>query len=293
MGMIFINRNRQSLGQFTEQEVADGLQSGRFLPDDLAWQEPMESWQPLSTFNNLPAASPAGSVAATAADSMVESVVESAGVEPAWEREGAFFARMFGTVRDVVTKPVAVFRDLKRDGGYGKPLTFYVLIGWITGAVGILYQAAVAMVNPAMVTGDAAGAASVSGPMLVGILIGTAVLLPVFLVIGAFVWSGIFHVALMVVGGAKGTFETTFRAITYATGATSVGQVLPLCGSYITMIASLVYSVIALKEAHKTDLWRPIVALLIVVLLCCGVIFGVGVLAGAGAAAAAGAAGNQ
>jgi hypothetical protein len=54
MAMIFVNRDRQSLGQFTEQEVSNGLESGRFLPDDLGWQEGMESWQPLSSLANLP-----------------------------------------------------------------------------------------------------------------------------------------------------------------------------------------------------------------------------------------------
>jgi len=57
MGMIHINRNRQSLGQFDEQDVADGLKSGKFLPDDLAWQEPMTEWKPLAGFASLPAPS--------------------------------------------------------------------------------------------------------------------------------------------------------------------------------------------------------------------------------------------
>ena len=57
MGMIYINRNRQSLGQFDEHDVADGLKRGKFLPDDLAWQEPMESWKPLAEFTSLPAPS--------------------------------------------------------------------------------------------------------------------------------------------------------------------------------------------------------------------------------------------
>ena len=57
MAMIFINRNRQSLGQFDEQDVADGLKSGKFLPEDLAWQEPMDSWKPLAEFSNLPSPS--------------------------------------------------------------------------------------------------------------------------------------------------------------------------------------------------------------------------------------------
>ena len=54
MGMIFINRDRTSLGQFTEQEVSNALGSGEILPTDLAWKEGMETWQPLSTFTDLP-----------------------------------------------------------------------------------------------------------------------------------------------------------------------------------------------------------------------------------------------
>lgn len=54
MALIHINRNRENLGKFTDQDVADGLQSGKFLPTDLAWQEPMPAWQELSTFKDLP-----------------------------------------------------------------------------------------------------------------------------------------------------------------------------------------------------------------------------------------------
>jgi len=52
--MIFVNRDRRSLGQFTEQEVSNGLNSGELLPEDLAWQEGMAAWAPLSTFTHLP-----------------------------------------------------------------------------------------------------------------------------------------------------------------------------------------------------------------------------------------------
>jgi len=52
--MIHINRNRENIGQFSAQEVADGLKNGRFLPGDLAWRDPMPAWEPLSTFTDLP-----------------------------------------------------------------------------------------------------------------------------------------------------------------------------------------------------------------------------------------------
>lgn len=54
MAMIHINRDSENIGKFNDQDVADGLKSGRFLPTDLAWREPMTNWAPLSTFTDLP-----------------------------------------------------------------------------------------------------------------------------------------------------------------------------------------------------------------------------------------------
>jgi hypothetical protein len=52
--MIHVNRDSENIGKFNDQDVADGLKSGRFRPTDLAWREPMTSWAPLSTFTDLP-----------------------------------------------------------------------------------------------------------------------------------------------------------------------------------------------------------------------------------------------
>lgn len=265
--MIFINRNRQSLGQFTEQEVADGLKSGQFLPDDLAWKETMESWQPLSTFTDLPAAS-----ASVPPLVVSEPAGEQApAVEPAWERGagGLSFGAAFESVKEILSKPGPVFRGMPTGGGYGKPLKFYVLVGWITGAIAIIYQACASAINPEMFVGPEAK--NVPMPALIGIFVGFAIILPVFLIIGSFVSAGVMHLALMVVGGAKKPFEATYRALAYASGAASVAQLLPICGSYLYTIVSLVYSVIALKEAHRTEVWRPIVAIILVIVFCCGI----------------------
>ena len=285
MAMIFINRNRQSLGQFNPQEVADGLQSGQFLPTDLAWQEPMESWQPLASFSNLPAPTPAGAqrVAPLTANQPDPVHDAPAVIEPAWERDDSagFFARMIETVKQVFTKPTETFKAMPCEGGYGKPLKFYILITWATSAVAIMYQAAASLINPAMFVGEEAK--NMPSWALLGIFGVVIVLMPVFLLIGSFVSAGLMHVALLVVGGAKKPFETTFRAIAYAQGATSALQLLPICGGTIYSIASLVYTVIALKESHRTDLWRPIVAIVLLLLVFCGIIFGL-VAFGAGMA---------
>lgn len=50
---IHIGRNGQSLGIFNEEQVRDGLEQGTFLGTDLAWQEGMGDWKPLSSFSIL------------------------------------------------------------------------------------------------------------------------------------------------------------------------------------------------------------------------------------------------
>jgi len=55
MGLIFVNRDGKSHGQLTEQELSNGIASGEILPTDLAWRDGMETWQAVSTFEDLPA----------------------------------------------------------------------------------------------------------------------------------------------------------------------------------------------------------------------------------------------
>jgi len=47
---IHIGRGSANLGTFSEAEVREGLQSGRFFLTDLGWREGLESWKPLAQF---------------------------------------------------------------------------------------------------------------------------------------------------------------------------------------------------------------------------------------------------
>jgi uncharacterized protein DUF4190/uncharacterized protein DUF4339 len=58
MAMIHVNRGATSLGVFSEEEVREGLRTGRFAPSDIGWGEGMANWQPLSQFPELAAAAP-------------------------------------------------------------------------------------------------------------------------------------------------------------------------------------------------------------------------------------------
>jgi hypothetical protein len=59
MAMIHVNRGATSLGVFSEEEVREGLRTGRFALSDIGWREGMATWQPLSQFPELAGAAPA------------------------------------------------------------------------------------------------------------------------------------------------------------------------------------------------------------------------------------------
>jgi hypothetical protein len=45
---IYITRNGQQLGPFTDSDLREKIASGQFTPNDLGWYEGMADWQPLS-----------------------------------------------------------------------------------------------------------------------------------------------------------------------------------------------------------------------------------------------------
>ena len=271
MAMIHINRNRENLGKFNEQEVADGLKTGRFLPTDLAWREPMPTWQPLSTFTDLPEPSSEESVQIPVHGLPSESTEN---IEPAWERaSGLSLGAAIETVRQVFSNPKTTFQNLPPTGGLGRPLFFYTLVGWISGGTAIFYQITAASINPEMFLGEAAKGLTQGTIVAAGIAV--VLFLPLFLIAGAFIWAAIVHLFLMITGASRHGFEATFRALAYSSGATSMLQLVPLCGGYLYPVAHLVYGVIALKEVHRTDLWRVVLSMVLILLLCCGALVGI------------------
>jgi hypothetical protein len=107
------------------------------------------------------------------------------------------------------------------------------------------------------------------------------ILAPVFVVIGTFISSAILHVCLMIVGGAKQTFETTFRVVCFAEGSASPLLVIPFCGGLIAGIWKIVLYCIGLARAHETDTGRAVLAVVLPVVVCCGGVLLIAMMFGA------------
>jgi len=299
MAKFHLNRDRQSLGQFTPQEVADGLRDGKFLPTDLVWREGMESWQALSSITDLP---PPLEVADASLEPVAEGTpalpvtapTETGTVEPAWERRAAlgFFPALIETLRQVLLEPGATFSVMKREGGISSPLIYWLIMGTATGIVVKLYNFALIHGGQSYLPASFPGVPSAEWATIKSQLaaqtpvnlILSLLLTPVGVLIGAFIGSGINHLCLMIVGGANKPFEVTFRALAYAVGSSSLLLLLPGCGGLIYIVWALVVSIIALQRAHECATWKAALGVLLPVLVCCFCIAGIAAMAGFSAA---------
>jgi len=271
MFRIHVARNHKSIGQFSAEEVAEGLQTGEFLPTDLAWRDPMDAWKPLAEFTDLPQVE----ISVPLPPSLPEvAVAPPIVIEPAWERraEVGWVAGLIQTVQQVLAAPAATFKVMKCEGGFGTPLWFHVILLALTTWVAIAYQMAALKVNPDAVLGTMAS--QITPEEMQGSLIIFLALSPVFIVVGVFATAAIVHLVLMAFGGVKKPFEATFRGVCYALAPASLFQLIPMCGGVIYLVTGLMLLTVALREIHKTDTLRATMSVTFPAVLCCGLFLG-------------------
>jgi hypothetical protein len=273
MATFHINRGGTNLGTFSDDEVREGLRSGKFVGTDLGWREGMATWQPLaqiSEFAQETAPGAAGPPPQTAAGGAA--ITPGATAAPRsglpWDerQQKGFFCAFVETLQMVLTRPGEAFTAMRREGGFGEPL-IYAVIGASAGAiVQFLFSLILHSLGLFADRRDAFGAMAGMGIGSVGFII----LFPLVLIIGLFIGAAIIHLCLMIVGGAKQPFETTFRVLAFSQGSTGVLQMIPICGGLIAGVWGLVVNCIGLARAHETDMGRAVLAILLPLIVCCG-----------------------
>jgi len=235
------------------------------LPDEPAGPPPISpsSPPPAAAYLALP---PDAGTAATAGGT-------------AWEERHriGFAAAFVETTRRVLTAPTGFFRSMPVTGGFGSPLLYAVVAGWIGLAAAAFYQAIwVSIVGPSSLPfGLDRGELAFVLEWLeswVG-LISQVVFGGVSVVITVFVGSGILHLMLLLLGGARRGFEATFRVVCFSQ-ATALLLLIPLflipfCG-IAGIVWCLVLYVIGLAQAHQIGYGQALAAVLLPILaLCC------------------------
>ena len=295
--MIHISRSGGTLGVFDEARVREGLRTGEFIGTDLGWTEGMASWRPLSELESFgaqstgaapggPVPEPGGASTATPAAAPLVSSGETAtagGLGLPWEnRESVgLVSALFATIAMVLTRPSEAFGVMRKEGNFLDPLLYTIIIGTIGAAVAWIYSL---VMNAIGMTGgrDAAlGFLLGGGAGFVGVI-----LAPVMIAITTFIAAALFHVGLMLFGGAKQSFETTLRVVAFGGGSANVFQLVPVCGGLIALIYAVVLYCIGLARAHNTDTGRAVGAVLLPVVVCCGGFIAIFVMVGGLAALA-------
>ena len=280
--MIHINRGATSLGALPEEQVREGIRSGRFVGTDLGWKEGMANWQPLSQFSEFASdfgASPGAAAAAPQTPTAPATIATTAGASAAgvaprsglpWDERFSkgFFSAFIETLQMVLTRPSDAFTAMRREGGLGEPL-IYALIG---GSFGYLFYILFLMFMPSLAffgSGNRHNALAGMFGMGAGLVM-AIIFIPIGLTIVIFIASAILHICLMIVGGAKQSFETTFRVVCFSIGSTYPLMIVPFCGGAVAAIWNLVLHCIGLARAHETDTGRAVLAVLLPLIVCCG-----------------------
>ena len=274
MATYHINRSGTSLGTFSEEDVRAGLRSGRFVGTDLGWRDGMANWQPLAQISefaqDLPAAGAAVPPPAQAPSPGSIPAFTAAGARSGlpWDdrQQKGFFTAFIETLQMVLTRPVEAFTVMKREGGFGEPL-IYAVVGGSVGAI-VAFLFSLLFHSFGMLTDQRNPLGAMAG-MGIG-SIGFIILIPLFIVIGLFIGAGIIHFCLMIVGGANQPFETTFRVLAFTQGSTGVLQLIPVCGGLIACVWGIVVNCIGLARAHETDTGRAVLAVVLALVVCCG-----------------------
>ena len=170
-----------------------------------------------------------------------------------------------------VVSPVEAFGQTRRKGDYASPLLFAIVVGWVGVLIAKIWETLLGMSIlstfppelrdqlPFLVGGSSFG------------LVLSQILAPVYILVALFIWSALLHLCLVLVGGLKHSsagFEGTFRVVSYTTVA-QLGSLVPVLGSVITLVWSIVLGVIGITSLHKSTQGQAIAALLIPLALCC------------------------
>jgi hypothetical protein len=188
---------------------------------------------------------------------------------PPWEQPGAFFSRWIDTAKTILLDPQGGFRNVRRTGGLGAPLTYYAVGAAPAILAAVLFQL-IGIGGSMMGGGDAAGPmALIGGAGLVGFLL----VLVIGFLVGFFIITGIVHLVLSLLGGANHGYEATVRTFGYAYGSSAPIGMVPVCGGPIAGIWALVCAIFGLANMQDTTPVKAAIAIFAPLVLCCVLMF--------------------
>lgn len=178
-----------------------------------------------------------------------------------WEdRQAGFLGDLWATIKQVLFSPGVFFDRMPISGGFKGPLVF----GVIAGSIGVILSLFWQLAGMLLGLGFSGGMGDIfPATMMVGIMVGVMVLSPIFIALGLFIGAVFIHLFFIIVRGAGGGYQATFRVLAYAT-APNLFNIVPFLGGFVAAIWSLVLLFMGLKRAHDISLLRVFLAVIVV-----------------------------
>lgn len=190
-----------------------------------------------------------------------------------WEN-GKDPASLLETIKRLIASPGRAYAEMREKGDYASPLLFALVLILVGSMFGALWQ--MVFGGPEQFLSGmkemppefAEALARSTGP---GSLITTLIMGPIFGIVGLFIWSGIVHLTLSLLGGLRDStagFEGSFRTVSYSAVA-QLAVVVPFVGSLIAFVWSVALGMIGLSTVHNTSQGKALAAVLIPFFICC------------------------
>jgi len=187
-----------------------------------------------------------------------------------WEdRESkGFLGGLYTTLKDVLFRPSGFFKRMPVTGGLTDPLLYALIIGMVGLIFSYFWQILLQGAMQGMMLPGMKAAAEQNMFRGIGLAV-LAFFSPFLIILVLFIGSGILHVCLVLVRGARSGFEATFRVVAYGY-STYILLVIPFCGGLIAGVWAVVLAIIGLREAHETTGGKAAFAVFLPVVVCCG-----------------------
>jgi hypothetical protein len=195
-----------------------------------------------------------------------------------WEVDGPGLVSWWKTSQLCLSDASQAFRLMRREGGLGSPLMFAVC-GMMIGFAGqMLWQLPFLLIE-AFGKGNAGGQQFALTEAMIEIG-GGAVITILFATFGLFLSAAIYHVALLMLGGASQSFETTYRVVAFTHGSLAWLQIVPVVGGCIIFVMLFVCLINGLAQAQETTTGKAAAAVFLPLVLCIGAVVGLAVVIG-------------
>ena len=178
-----------------------------------------------------------------------------------WESGEGFISAFFRTTRDVLFSPTQFFKRVGNGEGYWAPLIHGVIIGIIGFGGSLLWQW---FILSQWVPFQRFSDLPYSSYFTL-----LTIALPLVVAFFIFFCSVLAHLSLMIVGGNKKGFQTTFRAVSYSLSGSLLG-IIPFIGSTIGFIYMLILTILGTREGHGISTGRAFLGVLLAVIMTIG-----------------------